>query len=51
MRQQSFGLSMDFEVQITDEAFADLDVIAGFIKREAGFGAKCFMFATGRESP
>ena len=26
---------MGFEVQITDEAFADLDTIVGFIKREA----------------
>ena len=27
---------MGFEVQITDEAFADLDAIVGFIKGEAG---------------
>ena len=35
MRRQSFGLSMGFEVQITDEAFGDLDAIAVFIKRQA----------------
>ena len=35
MQPQSFGLSMGFEVQITDEAFGDLDAIAGFIKRQA----------------
>lgn len=27
---------MGFEVHITDEAFGDLDVIAGFIKYQAG---------------
>ena len=35
MQPQSFGLSMGFEVQITDEAFGDLDAIAGFIKSQA----------------
>ncbi len=35
MQPQSFGRSMGFEVQITDEAFGDLDAIAGFIKRQA----------------
>lgn len=27
---------MAFEVLITDEAFADLDTITGFLKRQAG---------------
>ena len=33
--QNSFEPSMGFEVQITDEAFEDLDAIVGFIKGEA----------------
>ena len=31
---RSFGHGMAFEVLISDEAFADLDSITGFIKRQ-----------------